>query len=361
MRELLFIIYATGRCNLSCRYCGGSFNPDVVPWEIKYDLNLLANLINNEDIVAFYGGEPLLNQEFIKKVVDILGDHAYVLQTNGLLLDKLAPELLEVFDTILVSIDGVSSITDKYRGFGIYDKVVKNVRKILGMGYDGDIVARMTVNEDTDIYRDVHHLVELGIFNHVHWQLNFVWTDRNTWSDPSLWISNNYAFGLERLMNYWLRRLESGNVIGIVPFQGVLKRLLGLENTAPPCGSGVDSFTILPDGRIISCPIAVTEGWAQVGILGETDRSELKKYRIRINEPCISCRYYLACGGRCLYTHVEKLWGEAGDKAICSASRVLINLVETKIEQIKHLIDEHGIPIDKILYPPYNNTVEIIP
>jgi len=359
---LLFIVYTTGRCNLSCTYCGGSFHPSVVPWEVKYNLHKLGDLIDEDDVIAFYGGEPLLNMKFIRDVINTLGnDHAYVLQTNGLLLGDLSPDLIRVFDTILVSVDGVSEITNKYRGRKVYERVLNNVGKIISMGYAGDIVARMTVNEDTDIYRDVSHLLRIGIFKHVHWQLNFVWTHKDSWKDPLRWISNNYAPGLEKLMNDWMRMLEYGNVPGVAPFKGVLKRLLNHDDTAPPCGSGVNSFTILPDGRIISCPIAVTEGWAYVGQLGEIDRSELEKYSARIREPCISCDYYRACGGRCLYTHIEKLWGEMGDKAICKASKILIDLVRKNLLEIKQLIDKHGIPLDSILYPPYNNTVEIIP
>ena len=358
---MLFIVYTTGRCNLSCSYCGGSFNPDIVPWEVRYDSHKLSDLISDGDVVAFYGGEPLLNLRFIKKVMEVLGERTYVLQTNGLLLSKLPPELIRAFDTILVSIDGTSTITDKYRGRGVYEQVLKNVNRILGMGYGGDIVARMTVNEDTDIYRDVNHLLGLGVFNHVHWQLNFVWTSKDAWKDPMRWINNNYTPGLERLMNMWISALESGEVLGIAPFQGVLKMLLSNDGTAPPCGSGVDSFTILPNGRIISCPIAVSEGWAHVGVLGEIDRSELKKYGTKIGEPCTSCRYYRACRGRCLYTHVEKLWGETGDRAICKAAQVLIDLVEKNLQLIKELINEHGVLLDNVLYPTYNNTVEIIP
>jgi len=358
---LLFIIYTTGRCNLSCTYCGGSFHPDVVPWEVKYDPHKLRDLVCDEDIVAFYGGEPLLNLRFIREVMEVLGECTYVLQTNGLLLSELPPELIRAFDTILVSIDGVPQITDKYRGRRVYERVLNNVCRILGLGYRGDIVARMTVNEDNDIYRDVSHLLKLRVFNHVHWQLNFVWTHKDAWKDPMRWITDSYAPGLERLMNEWIRELGSGNVLGIAPFQGVLKRLLSHDSTAPPCGSGVDSFTILPDGRIISCPIAVTEEWAHVGWLGEIDRSELKRYGIRIQQPCISCRYYKVCGGRCLYTHIEKLWGEAGDRAICKAAQTLIDIVEKNLPAIKQLINGHGIILKSILYPPYNNTVEIIP
>ncbi len=359
---MLFIIYTTGRCNLSCSYCGGSFPPKVVSWRVRYNLQSLRRLITDDDVVAFYGGEPLLNVNFIKKVIDALGNHnRYVLQTNGILLDKVPPEILHAFDTILVSIDGVEWITDKYRGRGVYERVVKNVRKILSMGYSGDIVARMTINEDSDIYRDVRHLIDLGIFSHVHWQLNLVWTERNSWKDLSCCINNNYAPGLRSLLEEWISELKTGNVLGIAPFQGVVKRLLGIDNQAPPCGSGVDSFTILPDGRIISCPIAVSEKWARIGLIGEIERSELQHTYVKIDEPCVSCSYYQVCGGRCLYTHIERLWGEEGFRTICTTSKLLINLITERISDIKNMISNGIVSLDDVIYPKYNNTVEIIP
>ncbi|MEM0131837.1 MAG: putative peptide-modifying radical SAM/SPASM domain-containing protein, partial [Saccharolobus sp.] len=35
---MLWILMTTGKCNLRCNYCGGSFPRNVVPYEIKYDI-----------------------------------------------------------------------------------------------------------------------------------------------------------------------------------------------------------------------------------------------------------------------------------------------------------------------------------
>ena len=67
---MLFILYTTGRCNLKCRYCGGSFDPQIVPWDVKYPLRLLEELFREGDSIAFYGGEPLLNMDFIREVME---------------------------------------------------------------------------------------------------------------------------------------------------------------------------------------------------------------------------------------------------------------------------------------------------
>ena len=358
---MLFILYTTGRCNLSCRYCGGSFSPSLVPWSIQYDKQLLKQLIGEGDVVAFYGGEPLLNLDFIKWAVDSLNAERFVIQTNGLLLKLLDGETLRKLDTILVSIDGVEEVTDRWRGRGVYAKVIENVRGILSRGFRGDLVARMTVTEQSDIYRDVRHLLSLKLFNHVHWQLNLVWTDRGNWRDLWGWIRGSYARGLRRLIEEWVESMYEGRVEGIAPFQGIVKRLLGEDRVNPPCGSGANSFTILTNGRIIACPIAVSEKWAEVGRLGDTVREDLENYTPPIGEPCTSCSYFNICGGRCLYTHVERLWGEEGVKAVCEASKLIIDLLREKLPEIQKLLREEVIKRRDLFYPSYNNTVEIMP
>ena len=355
---MLFIVYTTGRCDLKCSYCGGSFDPEIVPWEVKYSLNDLDDLIREEDVVAFYGGEPLLNQDFIRDFMDIFTVDKWVIQTNGLHLHKLDKNILERLDTILVSIDGDESLTDKFRGFGTYRKILENVRKIRSEGYCGDIVARMTVTEESSIYRDVKHLLSTGLFNHIHWQISFIWSE--PWKNLWKWVNQDYKPGLLRLFNEWIEELENGVIEGIAPFQGVLKRILQV-GPAPPCGSGSESFTILTDGRVVSCPIAVSEKWSHIGSIKEVSRKDLETMSPPITEPCNRCSYFEVCGARCLYTHIERLWGEEGMKAICECSRYLINLVRDNIERIGQAASCWNLTLRDLVYPEFNNTVEIIP
>ena len=51
-----------------------------------------------------------------------------MIQTNGLLLDRLEPEYVNRFHTILVSLDGDEELTDYYRGKGTFRKVIDNVK-----------------------------------------------------------------------------------------------------------------------------------------------------------------------------------------------------------------------------------------
>jgi len=60
---MLWLVFTTGKCNLKCTYCGGSFERDVVPYEVKYDQERLKRLIESDpqSTVVFYGGEPLIH------------------------------------------------------------------------------------------------------------------------------------------------------------------------------------------------------------------------------------------------------------------------------------------------------------
>ncbi len=358
--KLLFILYTTGRCNLRCRYCGGSFDPRIVPWKVEYDLKLFEEIFREGDSIAFYGGEPLLNTRFIEEVVERFDAEHYIIQTNGLLLSKLSSKTLRKIDAILVSIDGDKARTDKNRGRGVYDKVLEEIRKLRGTGFGGDLIARMTVTEDSNIYKDVKHLLNLNLFDHIHWQLSMIWVERETWRDLWGWINNSYKPGLAKLFDEWLSNLESGRILGVAPFQGVLKRSL-YGGAYPPCGAGIDSFAVLTDGRITSCPIAVHEKWAEIGRLGEISRKDLEGRKPIVMEPCKSCKYLRICGTRCLYTHVERLWGEEGMKAVCECSKYLINLVESSLKRIKEALSRTAYGLGDLIYPKFNNTVEIMP
>lgn len=353
---MLLIVHTTGECNLKCDYCGGSFPPHLVPWRVQYSLDELRRFVRDVEhlVVAFYGGEPLLNPKFIMEVMDGIDAEHFVIQTNGLLIQRLPEDYWRRFDTILLSIDGVKELTDRHRGRGVYTAVLKSARWLMDIGYSGDLVARMVVTEDTDIYRDVTHL--LSFFDYVHWQLDFVWSDR--WVDVKGWLENSYKPGLKRLMKLWIEKMRKGSVLGIAPFQGIIKRIKE-GGPAPPCGSGVNSFTVSTDGRILACPIAVQERWAELGRLDELRLNSLGSKVVR--EPCTTCEYFRECGGRCLYTYREKLWGEEGFKLVCEASKYIINLVRSSLGEVERLVGSGIVDWNAILYPPFNNTVEIMP
>lgn len=356
---MLYILHTTGKCNLKCKYCGGSFPEKLVPWEIEYRIEDLKRFIEKDPqpIIAFYGGEPLLNSKFIIEVMDKIQNAKYVIQTNATLIDKLNCKYWLKFNAILISIDGRREITDYYRGKGLYDKIIESAKKLRKMGYNGDLIARMTISSKSKIYAEVKHILSLGIFDHVHWQLNVVWSTK--WKNFKDWCKN-YINGVRILIKYWFENACKGRIFGIAPILGILKvALLNSSIESPPCGAGRNAISICSNGKIYACPIAVDSKWAELGDIWNYNWKTIK--RISIKEPCIKCGYYNHCGGRCLYAYMEQMWGENGFKEICWINKKTIMEILSVKDKISELIKIRKINMSEILYPKFNNTIEIIP
>jgi len=141
-----FIITST-QCNLRCRYCMNEPHPDLPlrpAWKAEELIKFLST--DPSPTICFYGGEPLLEMDKIKEIMDKIDATHYTLQTNGLLLSKLPTEFLTRFSTILVSIDGDRETTDLNRGKGTYDKLLTNILDIRSRGFAGDLIARMAIS-----------------------------------------------------------------------------------------------------------------------------------------------------------------------------------------------------------------------
>jgi putative peptide-modifying radical SAM enzyme len=360
---LNYHLILTRKCNLNCCYChGGEENgPDT---ELQYTLDELADFLEKDDDVQLmlYGGEPTLRIPLLCKLMDRFPNARFMLQTNALLLSKIPQEYAKRFNSILVSIDGTESVTDGYRSKGVYQRVLENVRWLSRIGYSGDIVARMAVSQDSDIYREVNHLLKLKnpSFDHVHWQLNVVWDAEENWIDFDSWVESSYNPGISRLVTEWVAKMREGIIEGLVPFLPLVYTMLTGNKSKLRCGSGIDTFAIHVDGSIGVCPISPDWDFTIVGNIRDTDPILLKSI-MHVDNPCPKCDEYEICGGRCLFANKERLWGEEGFRKICGTVKHLIATLREYIPIIKLLIEKGFISIEEFNYPEHNNGCEIIP
>ena len=151
--QLVFEV--TDACNLKCKYCAyGEFYSDFDKREdnmlsvskairlIDY-LNQYWNSERNTSAksfmyISFYGGEPLMNFNFIKEIVEYVETRLdcprrkflFSMTTNAILLHKYMDYLVEHDFHILVSLDG-NEKNNSYRvdhsGNGSFGRVVRNV------------------------------------------------------------------------------------------------------------------------------------------------------------------------------------------------------------------------------------------
>ena len=371
-----YYVTLTSKCNLKCTYCYGKscedFDSDFggyeidyeLPSEITYDIEQLKSFLAKDSHVTliFYGGEPLLRREKIKEIMDEIRAERFMIQTNGILLDRLEPEYTNRFHTILVSIDGDEEITDRNRGRGTYRKVMENLQLLRERGFHGEVIARMTVTEDTEIEKQVKWLLfnEEHPFTSIHWQLDALfWQNDFKKRNFAEWAEHSYNPQIRRLIKFWLSYMEKyGRVLRLYPFVGVTESLLRKEPSKLRCGAGWILFNIQTDGNISPCPVMAGMKDFYLGNITTTDPADLRK--IFVSEPCTKCNLYEICGGRCLYANATKLWGEHGFKLVCQTVKNLIDSIEAATSKIRELIAKGRISYEDFKYPKYNSC-EIIP
>jgi uncharacterized protein len=157
------ILQVTQACNLRCKYCAYSGN---------YLNRPHSELSMNEEIAkkaidfyikhgsemprlafGFYGGEPFLNFDLIKKLVPYIKQrirgkkYLFHITTNGTIMnDEIIQFITENDVSLMVSLDGPKEIHDSNRCFGSgkgsFDVVMKNIEKIkkVAPGYVKDKV-----------------------------------------------------------------------------------------------------------------------------------------------------------------------------------------------------------------------------
>lgn len=372
-----YYVTLTTKCNLQCAYCYGKscgdFGSDFgdlridysLPTSIGYELSDLISFLNRdpEPTVIFYGGEPLLELEKIRKIMNDVEAERFIIQTNGLLLDRLDSEYLKKLDTILVSIDGDEALTDRNRGQDVYGKVIENLKLLEMRGFEGEVIARMTVTFGTEIDRQVIWLVSNKEFpfKSVHWQLDALfWQNDFDRTQFEAWSEEVYNPGVQRLVDMWVKRMKaSGEVLKLYPIIGVMRSLLLDEESKLRCGAGWNTFNVQTDGRITPCPVMAGMKDFYIGSIWDSNPLDLED-SVFVRNPCTECETYTLCGGRCLYANVTKLWGDDGFNLVCKTA---INLVDSlkKVESIvAELLSNGKVNMKNFDYGRYNSC-EIIP
>jgi len=375
---MFFHVILTTQCNSKCQYCYGEALEDIdsdfsesqvdysLPAKIDYAIDSLARFCRADPdcVLTFYGGEPLLCTGEIKQIMNNVKAKHFMIQTNGLLLDCLEPEYVNRFHTILVSVDGDEALTDFYRGKGTFRKVIDNLKLIKDSGFEGEPIARMTVMEQTDIYRQVKWLVVNNKefpFTSVHWQLNAgFWKNDFDRRDFRRWSQENYNPGIVKLTKFWVDYMgKEGRVLKLYPLLGVAQSLLsGEEKSLLRCGGGWINYAIQTDGYIVPCPTIWGMKNYYLGHIRDADPLKLPK--VFVTEPCSKCEVFNVCGGRCLYANVTNRWTSEAYNSVCTTVKNMVKAVEDELPRIKGLVEKGRISLEDFEYMKYNGC-EIIP
>jgi len=376
---LYYHLILTDNCNLCCSYCRAKVFGELkenneksarqiaidpaLPNELNFDLDLLYGFLKKDPdpTLTFYGGEPLLRGDLIDRIIREAPVPRFMIQTNGLLLDRLSPEIISRFATILVSLDGSEALTDANRGAGTYRKVMENIKKIRYNGGNQELIARMTVNESTDIADAVHWLADNPdySFSSIHWQLDANFSDDFSHRWFGDWVVESYNPGILRLVADWVDHMENeGEVLCWYPFLDPMEDLLLGRQSLLRCGSGHANYSIMTDGHIAPCPVMIGMSQYYVGHIRDSNPRDLAV--IAVNGECADCQIRGFCGGRCLYSNITKPWGVAERRIVCSTVETLHTGLTNALPRVKDLIASGVIHLADFSHEKYNGC-EIIP
>ncbi|MCX6688855.1 MAG: TIGR04084 family radical SAM/SPASM domain-containing protein [Methanoregula sp.] len=356
---MYFHLILTDNCNLCCSYCRAKAFEDlgngddetepveidpVLPTELDIDLPQLYAFLKKDPAVTltFYGGEPLLKADLIETITSSAPVQRFMLQTNALLLDRLAPGTVNRFSTILVSIDGREALTDANRGTGVYRKVIRNVKRIRANGFTGELIARMTVTERTDIVDAVSYLADNPdySFSSIHWQLDANFAGDFRHRNFTAWVQDSYNPGIRALVTTWVDRMaDKGEVLRWYPFLDPMEDLLLNRPSRLRCGSGYANYSIQTDGHIAPCPVMIGMMHYYVGHIADADPTRLPV--ISVNGECAQCSIQTFCGGRCLYSNITKPWRKEERGVVCDTVKNLHSALVDALPRVQSLIN-HG-------------------
>ena len=335
-----------------------------IPDKITYSIELLSKFVSKypEAVLIFYGGEPMLCIEEIRQIMDNVKAKQFNIQTNGLHLNRLEPKYVNRLSTIFVSIDGTEQLTDYYRGEGVYRKVIDNLNGIRKNGFKGEIIARMTLMEQTNIYPNIRWLLDNPdhSFKSIHWQLDAGFWKNDFPKRPFLeWVNTNYNPQIRKLADFWVNTMEKeGKVQRLYPFLAVMQSLLLGENSLLRCGSGWSNYSIQTDGHIIPCPAMNGMKDYYMGHIQDNHPMQLKQ--IYVEEPCTNCKILGECGGRCLYANITQRWTNEAYSLVCKTVNNLVESLHKSLPKVKTLIEAGQINLSDFEHLKYNSC-EIIP
>lgn len=373
---LYYHVILTDDCNLCCSYCrakafgpesagcsnGVEIDEDLSP-DLAYDIGTLCTFLarDPDPVVTFYGGEPLLRTDLVMEIMDRAPAQRFMIQTNGILLHELPQEYVNRFATILVSLDGPEALTDAHRGAGTYRRVMENVKTVVAGGFRGELIARMTVAEDTGIEDAVMYLADNPdhSFSSIHWQLDANFTPDFPRRDFRSWSETSYNPGIRALVRRWITLMETtGTVPRWYPFLDTADDLLNGRRSRLRCGAGYANYSIMTDGHIAPCPVMIGMRQYYVGHISTSDPASLPE--VTVGGECTSCTILDFCGGRCLYSNIVAPWDAGERRLVCGTVSSLHQALAGALPRIRQLIRDKRIAPTGFSHEKYNGC-EIIP
>jgi uncharacterized protein len=311
-----FTLRLSGRCNLACDYCfdaasaapRGAMDAAAARRVAAYILRAPVT----EPLIAFLGGEPLLNWPVGRQLVEqirregrAMGKSPYFsLTTNGTLItDDLAPELVGDDITVQVSLDG-SRQHDRHRrypdGTGSYRHALAGLRRLRAVSPAARVDAQVVLSPGSPGLGEIADELRGAGFR----RIGFLYL-----TDPgghSAWSGEDVRWLMRQRQDFYPRFVQA-TLEGHPEIDMGFAFLVASQPEGPRglCGCGRQEVYIDARGDIYSCPRLY--GQPGVGPLGRCDEASAGAppsagARPAVRDPgCAECWAAEWCGGGCAF------------------------------------------------------------
>ena len=309
-------------CNMRCIYCfagsGEYSGGGLMPLETgKRAIDFLVDNSGGSKYldVDFFGGEPLLNWNVIKGIVNYAREKEsgtgkkfrFTLTTNGLLIDDDVIDFTcrEMLNVVL-SLDGRREINDASRipndGGGCYSAVVPKIKKLVearnGKGY---YIRGTYTRGNLDFVNDILHIADLGFT-----ELSMEPVVAKPGAAYALTADDlpKLCEQYELLAMEMLKRENEGRGFTFYHYKLDPEGGPCIYKRAAGCGVGSGYLAVTPGGELYPCHQFVGDegflmGDVWRGIANEQLRGKFCGCGIYSRDKCRECWARLYCSGGC--------------------------------------------------------------
>lgn len=310
-------------CNLNCSYCfasQGKYHGERALMSYEVGKRALDFLVENSGTrrnleVDFFGGEPLMNFDVVKKLVEYARsiekekgkNFRFTLTTNGVLIDEDVIDFANrEMSNVVLSLDGRKEVHDRYRvdyaGNGSFEKIVPKFQKLVKARGGKNYYMRGTfTHANPDFLEDIKTMLDLG-FNEL--SMEPVVAAAN---DPSALTEEDKAIVMkqyEDLAKLMIERDKEGRPFTFYHYMIDLRGGPCIYKRISGCGSGTEYMAVTPWGDLYPCHQFVGDekfklGDIWNGVQNKEVQNEFAACNVYAREECRSCWARLYCSGGC--------------------------------------------------------------
>lgn len=305
-RPLSITITTTLKCNARCTYCyeNGVSQIDIYENAEEEIVDFIKkHLETNEVNITWFGGEPLLNVNFIDKLTNRLLEEkiqfsSYIITNGSLLSDEIVNDKLQFWNVknIQITLDGTEKEYIKRKRYinpseGEFYKILNNISKVALKG----IFVNIRLNIDTQNKLDILKLLKeidkiYSKYENVVFYPAFITGTSNVLAEEE-----KITYVKEMLLTMKnIKKLTAGTKFYSLP------RMHACMNGNPK------SFSIDVNGNIYTCEHHVGIENHKIGNINfEENLNDSRGRNIVFREECDKCVFLPKCYGGCESNYLE--------------------------------------------------------